>query len=1263
MRSINPEAKKLKNRRHAILSTLLFWLSFVVFSIVLPIKISWAVTVNAPSNLTGTVVSSNQINLSWKDNSTNETGFNVERSTVSSGPYSVIADLGANVTTYSDKGLTQNTTYYYRVQAYNTSTSGTVYSSYTSVVSKKTASLAAPSTLTAAVISSTQIKLSWRDNTSYETAYEIERATSTGGPYSVIGSVGVNVITYADTVPAQNTTYYYRVRAYDGTNYSLYSSVVNATIIAITASAGTGGAISPSGAVWVKPGASQTFTITSNAGYQIASVIVDGVSVGAKSTYTFTNVTTGHTIMANFTDVTPPTGSITINSGAAFTNSLNVVLTLSAADSGSGVAQMQFSNDGLTWSAPEPFASTKSWTLASNDGPKTVSVKYKDNAGNWSISYSSSITLDTTAPAVTISSPAAGIINTKTPLLTYTVSDGTVVVKVDGVVVSKASGATLDPLADGPHSVHVEATDAAGNTGFAEVNFTVDTSVTINPVTTPTDLTTQTITGTMKSGAVIMATIDTPAAVGPVTYPTSTTWSCTITGLALGANNIVVTSADATGKRGTAKASIVVGPGLAGLWRMNGDWTDASGYGNGGTGYGAVTFTPYAHIGSQAASFDGVDDSVLAGNGYIVSAPNTFTISFWAYPSGSIGYFDSESSSCRYSQTGNFVVYPWYSGSVRTYPSYSGSADVGVGVSLGRNSVGVYEGCGPSVSYFAPLLVYSGSIQGWTNIVVVYVNKQPSLYINGQFIKSGLVSSHANVYPSTRFGGSPDYQGYNGNGFYNGYLEEVAIYNRALTADEILKNYNAMAAPTVTITSPAAGLTNDNTPFLRYNASYGTVVVKVDGIVVPKVSGDRLNVLLDGTHTVRVECTDTAGNKGFAETTFTVDTLTPILVINPVTTPTHVNSQTITGSKTSDAVVMVSVNTAAVPGPVSYPTPTTWSCTITGLAKVANDITVTATNAARNTSTAMVSITLYGLTISNVSISTNTINTYASESANIFFTIDAPATATLKIIPEKQGPTGAPVYQTSRTCTAAGAYLFTWDGKDSTGKVVPDEAYLYIIEASNGTYTDLYSPPASPGTGSISCSQGASYDPYRNDPLAISYSISQLVRVDLSIKGIFKVMDSVPHVPGSYTFDWNGRGPDGSILVAGATAQCAVATLLRENVIITSGNTPKVTLLKTDPYDIQLSYGEFTRIRYALSRDANVTVTLSSPTGTTITLLNGQSQTAGAHEIQWYGSDQSDTSGKKLLISQEGDYTVSIQVVNSASGASSVAKGCLRIWR
>src|SRR5207244_7505685 len=75
-----------------------------------------APTPAAPSNLNATATSSSQINLAWSDNSNNETGFKIERSTDGSS-FTQIGTVGSNVTSYPDSGLSESTKYYYRVRA------------------------------------------------------------------------------------------------------------------------------------------------------------------------------------------------------------------------------------------------------------------------------------------------------------------------------------------------------------------------------------------------------------------------------------------------------------------------------------------------------------------------------------------------------------------------------------------------------------------------------------------------------------------------------------------------------------------------------------------------------------------------------------------------------------------------------------------------------------------------------------------------------------------------------------------------------------------------------------------------------------------------------------------------------------------------------------------------------------------------------------------------------------------------------------------
>ena len=111
-------------------------------------------------------------------------------------------------------------------------------------------------------------------------------------------------------------------------NVIVYGAKELLSIYTVTASAGANGTISPSGSVLVNAGVNQSFTITPNSGYTIASVTVDGASVGAVSTYTFTNVVANHTIAATFAATThtitasagangtiTPSGTVTVNHG------------------------------------------------------------------------------------------------------------------------------------------------------------------------------------------------------------------------------------------------------------------------------------------------------------------------------------------------------------------------------------------------------------------------------------------------------------------------------------------------------------------------------------------------------------------------------------------------------------------------------------------------------------------------------------------------------------------------------------------------------------------------------------------------------------------------------------------------------------------------------------------------------------------------------------------------------------------------------------
>ena len=182
----------------------------------------------SPSSLRATAASSSQVNVSWADNATNESGFYVERST-SGTTFTQVAALAANVTAYSDTGLSAATTYTYRVRASN-STGNSAYSS-TAAATTAAAAATAPAAATglaASAASSSQVILTWADNATNESGFYVERSTN-GLNFTQVAALAADVKTYSDMGLAASTTYTYRVRAYNAAGNSAYSGTAAAT--------------------------------------------------------------------------------------------------------------------------------------------------------------------------------------------------------------------------------------------------------------------------------------------------------------------------------------------------------------------------------------------------------------------------------------------------------------------------------------------------------------------------------------------------------------------------------------------------------------------------------------------------------------------------------------------------------------------------------------------------------------------------------------------------------------------------------------------------------------------------------------------------------------------------------------------------------------------------------------------------------------------------------------------------------------------------
>lgn len=169
--------------------------------------------ITPPDNLRFDYVSDTSINLLWDDNSNNESGFRIERRIGIDGEWVRVATVYSNTKTYKYTGLSPYITYYFRIRAYNTTGS---YDSFSDEIEITTGKPKAPSNITAGSISSTQARITWKDNSDNETGFKVQRAIVGITSYRVVAYVDRDVTSYVDAGLSGQTQYSYKITAYNG---------------------------------------------------------------------------------------------------------------------------------------------------------------------------------------------------------------------------------------------------------------------------------------------------------------------------------------------------------------------------------------------------------------------------------------------------------------------------------------------------------------------------------------------------------------------------------------------------------------------------------------------------------------------------------------------------------------------------------------------------------------------------------------------------------------------------------------------------------------------------------------------------------------------------------------------------------------------------------------------------------------------------------------------------------------------------------------
>jgi peptidyl-Asp metalloendopeptidase len=164
---------------------------------------------DAPADLTANASTSllYQVNLSWDDNSDNETGFRIERN--DGGDWTSPGSVGTDVNTFSDPSSVCGSDYQYRVWAYNDH-GDSLMPSNTAPVSTR---VCPPDGLTLTPRSQIRINLGWNDTSHNEDGFRIERSLDTTPRSWTTWDVGANTTGYSDDALVCNTTYVYRVWA------------------------------------------------------------------------------------------------------------------------------------------------------------------------------------------------------------------------------------------------------------------------------------------------------------------------------------------------------------------------------------------------------------------------------------------------------------------------------------------------------------------------------------------------------------------------------------------------------------------------------------------------------------------------------------------------------------------------------------------------------------------------------------------------------------------------------------------------------------------------------------------------------------------------------------------------------------------------------------------------------------------------------------------------------------------------------------------
>lgn len=203
---------------------------------------------------------------------------------------------------------------------------------------------------------------------------------------------------------------------------------------------------------------------------------------------------------------------------------------------------------------------------------------------------------------------------------------------------------------------------------------------------------------------------------------------------------------------------------------------DSSGLNKHGKANDGVSLLPDDTFGA-CLSFDGTKGEVTEDPSRFGKVFNTFSMMGWVIPTRNDNIHPESTSGSMGTKGQMYMIFP-----AQGKDTYGGPEHAGVGISVGKNGVSVFE---HSAAYLPPLLVWEQEVSSdaWTHIAVVYKDRQPSLYINGEFVKTVSPGNKAVIHPSAQIGGGQW-------GHFPGKIAAVRVYDKALTEADIKQVIN-----------------------------------------------------------------------------------------------------------------------------------------------------------------------------------------------------------------------------------------------------------------------------------------------------------------------------------------------------------------------------------------------------------------------------------------------------------------------------------------